>query len=530
MMFSRSVLFLAAALLAIPSALAATIGPQVKTASGTVEGEATADSKVMAFKGIPYAAPPVGKLRWAPPAPASSWTGVRSAHDFGYHCVQSASYADMSFHDTGASEDCLTLNVWTPANADPGRLPVMVWIYGGGFSGGSTSEYRQDGQFLAHRNVVVVSMNYRLGIFGFFVHPEATAESSHHAAGNYGLMDQAAAIQWVKQNIAAFGGDPNNITIFGESAGSMSVSSHMASPLSKGLFQKAIGESGSVLASANFQIENREQREKTDTAFALATYGTTKLDDLRRISTEDIMRPILNARPAPSFRPVVDGYFFPKPPIQIFAAGEQAHVPLLAGWNADEARGSVVGGYSHFTADGFAAQAAREFPTRSAEFLKLYSNATQEEAVASASDYAGDKFIAYSTWRWLESHSTTGQQPVYRYYFALDNPGDRYHTPAAGAFHSDDIEYVFGTLDSRNEAIWRPEDRKLSDLMQAYWTNFARNGDPNGPGLPKWPAYTASQWQVMHLDKNSAARPDQYRQRYLFLDTQWNKQGSGATP
>ncbi|WP_263409384.1 carboxylesterase/lipase family protein [Terriglobus tenax] len=525
MPFARRLSLLASTLLLTASSFAA-VGPQAKTASGIVEGEPTTDGKIMAFKGIPYAAPPVGKLRWAAPAPVEPWTGIRSAHDFGYHCVQSAVYADMAFHDPGASEDCLTLNVWTPANAEPGKLPVMVWIYGGGFSGGSTSERRQDGQYLAHRNVVVVSMNYRLGIFGFFVHPEATAESPNHAAGNYGLLDQAAALAWVKQNIAAFGGDPSNITIFGESAGSMSVSSQMASPLSKDLFQKAIGESGSIMTSATFPIQTREQREKADTSFALTTYGTTKLSELRRISTEDILRPILASRPAPSFRPVVDGYFFPKSPVAIYAAGEQAHVPLLAGWNADEARGGVVGGYNRFTAEGFTAQVQREFPTRSAEFLKLYSANTPEEAVSSASDYAGDKFIAYSTWRWLEAHTATGTKPVYRYYFALDNPGDRYHTPAAGAFHSDDIEYVFGTLDSRPEAVWHAEDRKLSDQMQLYWTNFARTGDPNGSGLPKWPTYGPAQWQVMHLDANSSARPDQHRERYLFLDSEWAKPAS----
>ena len=249
-MTMRSLLLspLSAALLFISTAAFGAIPAQVRTDKGTVEGEATTDGKVMAFKGIPYAAPPVGNLRWAPPAPAEPWSGVRSAHDFGYHCVQSVTYADMAFHDPGPSEDCLTLNVWTPSDTSPSKLPVMIWIYGGGLSGGSTSERRQDGQFLAHRNVVVVSMNYRLGIFGFFVHPELTAESPHHASGNYGLLDQNAAIQWVKANISAFGGDPANITIFGESAGSFSVSAHMASPLSRDLFQRAIGESGGGIA------------------------------------------------------------------------------------------------------------------------------------------------------------------------------------------------------------------------------------------------------------------------------------------
>jgi para-nitrobenzyl esterase len=516
------------ALLFASSVAFGAIPQQVKTDKGAVEGETTVDGKVMAFKGIPYAAPPIGNLRWAPPAPAEPWNGVRSAHDFGYHCVQSAIYNDMAFHDPGPSEDCLTLNVWTPADAAPGKLPVMVWIYGGGYSGGSTSERRQDGQFLAHRNVVVVSMNYRLGIFGFFVHPELTAESPHHASGNYGLLDQAAAIRWVKDNIAAFGGDPSNITIFGESAGSFSVSSQMASPLSRDLFQKAIGESGGALASSRPPDATREQREKTDSDFALATYGTSKLAELRRISTEDIIRPVLAARPAPRFGPDVDGYFFPKPVSEIYASGEQAHIPLLAGWNADEGRGGITGSLNKFTAAGFAEQATKDFPTGTAEFLKLYPNTTEAEALNSAADYAGDKFIAYSTWRWLEAQVSTGKAPVYRYLFALGNPGDRYHTPAAGAFHSDDIEYVFGTLDFRPEALWRPEDRKLSNEFQTYWTNFARTGDPNGPGVPKWPAYGPTEWQTMHLDKVSAAKPDANRARYLFLDSTWGKPRTAA--
>ncbi len=492
-----------------------------KTDKGAVEGQRTEDGQVVAFKGIPYATPPTGKLRWAPPAAAEPWTGVRSAREFGYHCVQSAAYGDMSFHDPGASEDCLTLNVWSPSGAKPGSLPVMVWIYGGGYSAGGTSERRQDGQFLARRNVVVVSMNYRLGIFGFFVDPGLTAESPHHASGDYGLMDQAAALQWVKRNIAAFGGDPANITLFGESAGSFSVSLQMASPLSKGLFEKAIGESGGAIASSRPPVGSREEREKTDAAFALATYGTSDLSELRKISTEDLIRPILHGQGAPHFGPDVDGYFLPKPVPSIYASGQQAHIPLLAGWNRDEGRASTPG--ERFNPAVFAAEAELEFPGRGQELLRLYPIADKGEALQSASAFAGDKFIAYSTWSWLEAQVATGGAPVYRYYFALGSPGDRFHTPAAGAFHSDDIEYVFGTLDSRQDAIWRPEDRALSNQIQLYWTNFARTGDPNGPGLPDWPRYGPDAWSTMHLDVHSSAQPDSNRARYLFLDSVWNR-------
>jgi para-nitrobenzyl esterase len=503
---------------------------QIKTDKGTVEGTLTNNDQVRAFKGIPFAAPPVGNLRWQPPQPAAKWKGVRPAKDFGSHCIQSTSYPDMVFHDPGPSEDCLTLNIWTPANAKPGTLPVMVWIFGGGFVGGGTSENRQDGQFLARRNVVVVSMNYRLGIFGFFAHPELTAESPHHASGNYGLLDQTAALAWVQKNIAAFGGDPNNVTIFGESAGSISVSAQMASPLARGLFAKAVGESGGALGGPGLATPSRESLEQRNLAFSQTAFNTSTLADLRKLSADDILHAATakTTPPPPRFGPDVDGYFLPDSVANIYTAGNQAHVPLLAGWNADEARGQVIMAKTKPTAASFAATAQTEFGDNAQKFLALYPATTDPEALVSAGDYAGDHFIDYSTWRWLEAHATTGSAPVFRYRLDLGSPGDKYHSAILGAFHSDDIEYVFGTLDSRAEAVWRPEDRKLSDQIGAYWTNFARTGDPNGPDLPHWPTYNAAgkegnQWQVMHLDANSEAKPDTQRDRYLFLDQAWGK-------
>jgi para-nitrobenzyl esterase len=494
-------------------------GPvRVKTDGGVVEGELTADQKVAAFKGIPYAAPPVGELRWKAPQPAAKWTGVRAAKEFGYHCVQTGGYVDMQFHDPGPSEDCLTLNVWAPAGAKPGSLPVMVWIYGGGFVNGGTSEKRQDGQFLAHRDVVVVSMNYRLGIWGFMVHPELTAESGKNAAGNYGLMDVAAALEWVKRNVAGFGGNAGNVTVFGESAGSFAVSAVMASPLSKGLIAKAIGESGGAFYSSGLGFEPREVREKKDSEFMERSFGTAKLAELRRVSTEDLVRAV-TAKGAARFGPNVDGYFLPESVPAIYAASSQAQVPLMAGWNADEGRAA---GKATPTAASFVALAEKEFGERAKDFLAVYPGTTDEEAMTSAGDYGGDKFIAFSTWRWLEAQVKTGKAPVYRYFFALASPGDRNHPVSAGAFHSDDIEYVFGTLDSRPEAKWRPEDRALSEQMGQYWTNFAKTGDPNGPGLPKWPTYGA-EGQVMHLDAAPEAKADGWRGRYMFLDSVWGK-------
>src|SRR5579862_3018614 len=509
---------------------------QVKTDKGKVEGTLTTDAKVRAFKGIPYAAPPVGNLRWQAPQPVAKWKGVRPAKDFGNHCVQTNAYDDMFFRDPGQSEDCLTLNIWTPSNAAPGSLPVMVWIYGGGFASGSTSEARQDGQFLAHRNVVVVSMNYRLGIFGFFVHPELTAESPHHASGNYGLLDQAAAIKWVKDNIKAFGGDPNNITIFGESAGSFSVSAQMASPLSRDLIAKAIGESGAAFYSAGLGFEPREVREQRDAKFAETSLHATTLADLRKLSVDDILK-VVEAKttpPPPRFGPDIDGWFLPDSVPSIYAAGKQAHIPLLARWNKDEVRAEVLSANPPMNAERFIAQAKGEFAENADKFLAVYPATDDTIALASAGDYVSDRFIAFSTWRWLEAQVQTGTTPVYRYRFDLGSPGDKFHPVSAGAFHSDDIEYVFGTLDSRQQITVRPEDRKLSDQIQTYWTNFARTGDPNNgaatPGLPKWPIYNSStEWMVMHLDATPEAKPDSQRDRYLFLDSVWGKPKT-ATP
>jgi para-nitrobenzyl esterase len=499
---------------------------QVKTDKGMVQGALTNGDHVRAFKGIPFAEPPVGKLRWQPPQPAAKWKGIRPATEFGSHCIQTAGYPDMIFHDPGPSEDCLTLNVWTPADAKPGTLPVMVWIFGGGFVSGGTSEGRQDGQFLAARNVVVVSMNYRLGIFGFFALPELTAESPHHASGNYGLLDQTAALTWVKNNIAAFGGDPNNVTIFGESAGSFSVSAQMASPLARGLFTKAIGESGGALYSSGLSFPSHDVVEKRNAAFDQAVFGNATLADLRKLSTDNILKAATAkiTPPPPRFAPDVDGYFLPDSIPNIYAAGNQAHVPLIAGWNADEARGQVILAKNKTTAATFTTAAQTEFGDDAQKFLAVYPATTDDEAVASAGDFASDRFIDYSTWRWLEAHVATGSAPVFRYRLDLGSPGDKYHRAILGAFHSDDIEYVFGSLDSRPEATWRPEDRKLSEQIGAYWTNFARTGNPNGPGLPNWPTYNAAdQWQVMHLDATPEAKPDTQRDRYLFLDQVWGK-------
>lgn len=498
-----------AAVLALASTLYA--AEPVQTASGAVQGGTSPDGKVRIYKGIPFAAPPVGDLRWKPPQPAASWQGVRSATEFGARCMQGHIFADMVFRDNGPSEDCLYLNVWTPADSPSAKLPVMVWIYGGGFQGGAASEPRQDGEHLAHKGVVVVSMNYRLGIFGFFAHPELAAESPQHAAGNYGLMDQTAALKWVHENIAAFGGDPSNVTIFGESAGSMSVSAQMASPLAQGMFGRAAGESGAVFGYGN-SSPTLQESEQNGAAFA-KEIGAPSLKELRAIPAQKLLDASL-AQKGYRFWPNIDGLFFTESPWNTYAAGRQARVPLLAGWNQDEQSDRTFFRNKPETLESYKSNLSSMKNPDVEGFMKYYPAANEQEMKTSAGQLAGDIFIAYSTWRWLEFQFPVA--PSYRYHFEEAPPpppgGNVY-----GAYHSSDIEYVFGTLDWK-KLPWTAADYRLSEQMQTYWTNFAKTGDPNGGGMPEWPVYGAAKFEVMHLNASSKAEPDATRDRYLFLN------------
>lgn len=474
----------------------------VRTSSGLVEGEVL-ESGIAAYRGIPYAAPPIGPLRWTAPQPAATWSGVRKSVDFGARCMQGRVFPDMVFRDHGPNEDCLTLNVWTPPTATLANAPVMVWIYGGGFAAGSSSEPRQDGENLAKKGVVVVSMNYRLNIFGFLVHEELSRESGRNSSGNYGLMDQVAALRWVRENIAGFGGDPANVTIFGESAGSFSVSALMASPKARGLFHRAIGESGAFMAGSALALKTLTESEAADRRFA-DSLGTPTLAALRAMPAEKLIQGAMKAGGV-RFWPNVDGDVLTEQVVSTFAAGRQAHVPLLAGWNGREG-----GANGKPTAASFAADARKQFGEKADELLKLYPASNDDEALASQVDLSGDRFIALSTWLWIESHLATGNSPVYRYRFdQAPPPGDR------GAYHSAEIEFVFQALASKPLA-WRDVDRSVSDLMSSYWVNFAKTGNPNGAGLPPWPAFRPD-GQVMRFFNGAAAVPEEHRARYDFL-------------
>ena len=515
----RTLLLLLSVCMAVAPRSLAQANLTIATDSGPVRGKESGDGKVRLFLGIPYAAPPVGPLRWKPPQPPAPWKDAKDATQFASRCIQIDLFKGLLFRDPGPSEDCLYLNVWTPAAKDfTGKLPVLVWIHGGGFHCGGPSEPRNDGEAFARKGVTVVSMAYRLGILGFLATHELADESPQHAAGNYGLMDQAFAIRWVKNNIAAFGGDPANITIIGESAGAWAVTSHMASPLSRDLIARVIGESGGALGLSAVPMKDLPALENEDEKLLKNHVHAEKLADLRAIPAADlIQRVAARTFGTPLFYPGIDGYFLTELPAATFAAGKQAKVPYLAGWNKDElgiARVKV--NLQQLNGIAFA-----KYKFHAGEFLKAYHVTNDAEANQAAADLSDDEFIAFATWASLEAQAASGVPQVYRFRFDLGVPDGPKHPASWGAYHSDEMDYVFGTLDARPDTTWRPEDYKLSQLMQSYWINFARSGNPNGEGLPNWPAYGPTAWQVMHLDAVSSARPDDRRDRYLFLQKYW---------
>ena len=489
----------------------------VQTANGAVEGRGVQPSGVRIFRGIPFAQPPTGELRWREPQPVKDWKGVRQAVDFGPRCMQAVVFDDIRYRSNGVSEDCLYLNVWTPAKSNQERLPVLVYFYGGGFVNGDSSEPRYDGESMASKGIVVVSVNYRLGVFGFLAHPELTKESPHKASGNYGLLDQNAGLRWVQKNIANFGGDPRRVTIAGESAGSISVSAHMVSPLSKNLIAGAIGESGAITGALPAVPLSKAE---ADGSKFVASLGAGSVAALRAMPAQQILEPAYKGGFAVvgRFPITIDGYFLPEDPAKIYASGKQARVPLLAGWNSEEAGWQAVLGSNEPTPENYKKVLATQFGPRAEEALKLYPASTRDEVVQAATDLASDRFIAYSTWKWIDLHGKTSGARVYRYLYARPRPASRTgnNPPARGAVHSAEIEYALGNLDVNNVYAWTPDDYKVSALMENYFANFIKKADANGPGLPPWP--TVGDGQVMRLDVESRAAADQTHARYLFLD------------
>ncbi|GGA29831.1 carboxylesterase/lipase family protein [Dyella nitratireducens] len=516
-MRTRCVVSAIAIALAATAVSASDSPPTATTAAGKLSGIHDSKTGLNEFMGIPYAAPPIGPLRWKPPQPVAAWTGVRQADHFGPRCMQRPIYSDMMFRSNGVSEDCLYLNVWTPAHGSNEKLPVLVYFYGGGFQAGDGSEFRYDGASLAQRGIVTVTISYRLNVFGFLVLPELAAESPEHATGNYGLLDQHAALRWVQANIAAFGGDPNQVTIGGESAGSMSVSAQMASPLSKGLMQRAIGESGAVLgnlkprplALAEQQGQDFEKRVRAHSLAQLRAMDANTLLD----ATGD--------KDVQEFMPTIDGYFFPRSPEAIYQAGEQAHIPLLVGSNSQE------GDYPNFldnktpTPANYRAAMEKRYGKHADEALKLYPGHTEAEVKTSGTAFAGDDFIAFATWRWMAMQHKTGQAPVYYYYFTQARPAKRDGSagPDAGAVHSGEIEFALGNLDSNHVFAWTAADHHVSAITQGYWANFIKTGNPNGAGLPDWPAVAGKDGGLLRqvIGADTRTTVDHNAARYQFM-------------
>ena len=515
--------------------------PRAKTLNGILEG--TCLSGISIFKGVPFAKPPIGNLRWKEPQPAENWKGIRKADKFGPRAMQLPIYDDMIFRSDGLSEDCLYLNVWTPAKSPAERLPVLVYFFGGGFIAGDGSESRYEGENMARHGVVAITVNFRLTVFGLLAHPELTQESPHHASGNYTLLDQAAALKWVKQNIAAFGGDPSKITIAGESAGSYSVSAQMSSPLSRNLIAGAIGESGALLGMhAPVPIA---EAEKLGLQFA-ESLGAKTLAELRAMPAEKILE--ATGKSDDSRFPITeDGYFFPKMPGKIFAAGEQAHVPLLVGWNSEENNYEAILGKEDPTVENYTKAVKHSYGDHAAEVLKYYHAASDAAVKQVATKLASDEFMGYCTWKWSDIQSKTGTKPVYRYLFCRPRPlmksevnsmliGEaegslKKGTLAAaalaaldhGAAHSAEIEFAMGNLPGNEAFDWRPDDYKVSSIFQAYFVNFIKTGNPNGTALPIWPALKSGKpAAVMHVDVDTRAEQEKDSAQYLFFESMYN--------
>jgi para-nitrobenzyl esterase len=509
------------------SRTSALVPEQVRVDAGVVEGViGTVHPTVRIFKGIPFAAPPLGENRWRAPQPVARWEGVFKADAFGSSCVANGGTGGRGRGRGGAapapaapappprqppaSEDCLTLNVWTGASADSDRRPVMLWIYGGGFTGGSGGLQWYDGEDLAVKGPVIVTFNYRLGGFGFFAHPELAREAGHTGSGNYGMMDAIAALQWIQRNIRAFGGDPDNVTIAGESAGAIMVGALVGSPEARGLFHRAIAESGAWMGLQMGRMTPAQQAQENG-ARALETAGIASIAELRATSLAELPN-------LPGNGLVIDGYLIPEDLSLTFARGAQNDVDVLAGSNKDESsffgggrggrggRGGAGGGdaAAGSAAEGYASRARARYGDLADTYLKVYPATTDAEVAAMQALVINDE-INWNMRQFAEAQSKKGRKG-YAYFFTRV-PLRNGEPQPNGATHTAEISYVFNHPYSNGPLEWNDVDRRLADQMSSYWVNFMTTGDPNGPGLPAWPQYTnMSRDRVMVL--GDAVQPE----------------------
>jgi para-nitrobenzyl esterase len=518
----RRLILLSAVLVAVVLAAGpawAAIPESVRVENGLLSGAPGAFPEVRVFKGIPYAAPPVGDLRWRPPAPVRNWEGVHEATKFSANCMQRAA-GGGNFPPYGGdrsatemSEDCLYLNVYTTAASARDRRPVMVWIHGGAYTSGAGAIYQ--GEELSRKGVVFVSINYRLGVFGFLAHPELTKESPSHSSGNYAFLDQIAALKWVQKNIAAFGGDPSRVTIFGESAGSWSVNNLVATPLSHGLFHRAIGESG-----AQFAITRTLAEAEAAGAKFGETVSAPSLAALRAL-------PAATLNQASGFQTAmaVDGWVFPQDVMSIFRSGKQNDVPVIIGSNAHE--GSIFTPEST-TAASFRTQLERRYGAQTDTALKLYPFTTDAEARAAQSASMRDQTFGWEMRTWARLQTETGNAKVYLYYLSHVPP-----LPNAewlGAQHGAEIPYAFNWPNGKHTTVaWTDADRKLAEQVSSYWVNFATTGDPNGKGLPKWTPYQTKTDQAMSIADSLGMIPLPNGPALDFIDSVMSRNRSTRT-
>lgn len=509
-------LFVAGLVLACSSSSAQSLS-QVRTQDGLVKGAVQEDLTV--FRGIPFAAPPVGELRWRPPHPAFAWEGVRDATKFGPDPYQGGGKGNVS-------EDCLYVNVWTPAKRPDERLPVLVWIYGGGFAGGGSSGRGTSGEHLARKGVVLVSFNYRVGSLGFLAHPELTAESPDRISGNYGLQDMLTALKWIQDNIAAFGGDPKRVTIFGESAGGIAVSMLCASPRAKGLFHGAISQSGGSFGPhrlTTYPGENMKllaDAERAGEAYAKKA-GVASLAELRQLAPGQLP----DSWGSGTGWPIVDGRIIPGDQFTLYEKGHYNDVPVLIGYNSDEGLSFV----REKTSEEFVANVRKRFGPFADRLLAAYPPG-EGTVRRSGRDLLRDAAFGWQTWAWARLQARTGKSNVYLYYFDQhpERPAD---SPLAdhGMPHGPDVAYVFQTLDRKDEKL-RPGDWAISETVAAYWTNFARRGDPNGGGVPQWPRFSEADRQVMYFMDKAFPGPVPSAEALEVLDAYfaWRRSPEGA--
>lgn len=505
----------------------AQIAEPVGVDGGSVSGAAAQVEGIRVYRGIPFAAPPVGNLRWKPPQPVPSWEGVRKAEQFGPDCPQAASLPGVDGNARPQSEDCLYLNVWTGADTAQDRLPVMVWIHGGAFTGGSPAVPVYDGAALAKRGVVFVSISYRLGILGFLSHPELSAESPRHVSGNYGLLDQTAALSWVRRNIASFGGDPDRITIIGQSAGSMALSYLATSPLAVGSFSQVIGETGAAFGL--LKPKPLAVAEERGLAFEMLA-GASSLAELRQRDAASLVEA---AKPMTDvfsgvLQPIEDGWAVPSDLGTIYRRGRQSDVPMLIGSNSDE-----YGIDPSQTLAGYRALLESRYGSAGDALFALHPATNDVEAREAAKQVGTIAMGDYVMYDWAGAQNETGRASVYLYRFTHHSPIPKAEYPGGpnapdpGAWHGAEIVYAFDNLRARDWP-WSDADRELSDRMASYWVNFARTGDPNGDGLPHWPTFREAPDEVMNLDVDAGPiqRPNQ--EVLEVLQRHFGDRGGGA--